>query len=572
MEYYRHNPLEVRSTMRPSDFSSSSDSDKTIVSPLPAAPSADARAGRTEVRRTQPGSHFAAPQKPKASSRKGRRDERTPRNRRRVPLIVLGVIVALLVITYAGGAIIFSNVFYPGATIAGADVSLIGPGSAATRIRSSMNRYSLTIEGSGFSWTYEPKSADALFDADAAAQEVLDQNDALRWPVHLFAALTGATEAQAENETVDLTAEADFSLFSDSFDVASFEESLGAAVDSFNEGRSGTFDAASAYDAEAGAFTVDKARSNEKLNRDNIIAYAKLALADLDESASLDKLGDDAFLPLVEGMGDSGIQAACDAANELLGVNISIKMNGNEVATIGSAEVAQWITFDENLTPTINQEAVSSWASSLADGLDTVGTKRTYTREDGKQITVSGGTYGWSIDNDTLVQSVVEAVNAKQSTEIEVPTSQTGDVYNGQGQRDWGAYIDIDISEQHARYYDASGNLLWESGVITGNPNKNCDTPTGIYMLNRKARGITLRGPKDPETGEYKWESDVDYWMAFVGNSIGLHDATWQASSSFSNPNAYKSVGSHGCVNLPYDKAAALYDMISPGLCVIVHN
>ena len=201
--------------------------------------------------------------------------------------------------------------------------------------------------------------------------------------------------------------------------------------------------------------------------------------------------------------------------------------------------VAQWITFDENLTPTINQEAVSSWTSSLADGLNTVGTKRTYTREDGKQITVSGGTYGWSIDNDTLVQSVVDAVNAKQSTEIEVPTSQTGDVYNGQGQRDWGAYIDIDISEQHARYYDASGNLLWESGVITGNPNKGTDTPTG---------------------------------MAFVGNSIGLHDATWQASSSFSNPNAYKSVGSHGCVNLPYDKAAALYDMISPGLCVIVHN
>lgn len=198
MEYYRHNPLEVRSTMRPSDFSSSSDSDKTIISPLPAAPSAGARAGRTEVRRTQPGSHFASPQKPETSSRKGKRDERTPRNRRRAPLIVLGVIVALLVITYAGGAIIFSNVFYPGTTIAGADVSLIGPGSAATRIRSSMNRYSLTIKGSGFSWTYEPESADALFDADAAAQEVLDQNDALRWPVHLFAALTGATEAQAE--------------------------------------------------------------------------------------------------------------------------------------------------------------------------------------------------------------------------------------------------------------------------------------------------------------------------------------------------------------------------------------
>lgn len=60
--------------------------------------------------------------------------------------------------------------------------------------------------------------------------------------------------------------------------------------------------------------------------------------------------------------------------------------------------------------------------------------------------------------------------------------------------------------------------------------------------------------------------------MSFIGGAVGLHDANWQASSSFSNPNAYLSVGSHGCINLPPSKAAELYDMINVGDCVVVHN
>ncbi|EGX67639.1 hypothetical protein HMPREF9452_00323 [Collinsella tanakaei YIT 12063] len=52
---------------------------------------------------------------------------------------------------------------------------------------------------------------------------------------------------------------------------------------------------------------------------------------------------------------------------------------------------------------------------------------------------------------------------------------------------------------------------------------------------------------------------------------MGLHDADWQSSASFSNPNAYTYVGSHGCVNLPPDKAGELYNLVKQGICVIVH-
>lgn len=59
--------------------------------------------------------------------------------------------------------------------------------------------------------------------------------------------------------------------------------------------------------------------------------------------------------------------------------------------------------------------------------------------------------------------------------------------------------------------------------------------------------------------------------MPFIGGAVGLHDADWQSSASFSNPNAYTYVGSHGCVNLPPDKAGELYNLVKQGICVIVH-
>ena len=45
--------------------------------------------------------------------------------------------------------------------------------------------------------------------------------------------------------------------------------------------------------------------------------------------------------------------------------------------------------------------------------------------------------------------------------------------------------------------------------------------------------------------------------MPFVGNAIGFHDATWQPG--FGGSMYMDGYGSHGCVNLSYGDAEALY-------------
>ena len=481
------------------------------------------------------------------------------------------VAVGILAVIYVAGVVAFSLVTYPNTAIAGIDVSLMNASTAASKIDSAWSSYSLDVTGDGFEWSYKPESNKSFVNGEAAASEKISAQTPLAWPVKLVQNLS-ATDGATTDTTIDLSKDVDTSLLSSAFKKDEFETQLGEAVDKFNEGRSGTFSAAEAFDSDQGKFTLAKAKTVQKLSRDNVIKYAEMQLAALASSADLTKLGDDAYAPLNDSLTDNQVETACNAANDLLGVNVTLKLNGNDAGKLDSSTFKDWITFDDSLNPTLSDESLTNWANQLADNYNTVGSERTYTRADGKQVTVSGGDYGWSVDVDSLVSTIKDAVTNKKSGDVELSYKTKGDTYTNKGERDWGAYIDVDISEQYARYYDADGNILWETGVITGNPTEGNSTPTGIFYIKSNSGAATLVGLTDPSTGQPKYKTPVNYWMPFEGNAVGLHDASWQASYNFGNTEAYKSVGSHGCVNLPPDKARELHEMISVGLCVVVHN
>ena len=115
--------------------------------------------------------------------------------------------------------------------------------------------------------------------------------------------------------------------------------------------------------------------------------------------------------------------------------------------------------------------------------------------------------------------------------------------------------IVVSISSQMLYYYEY-GQVVLSSPVVTG---KNNATPRGHYSVLRKSRNVTLKGDD--------YESFVNYWIAFRGNSYGLHDASWRSSFGGS---IYRYNGSHGCVNMPYYNVQRLYNMVSIGTPVII--
>ena len=119
-------------------------------------------------------------------------------------------------------------------------------------------------------------------------------------------------------------------------------------------------------------------------------------------------------------------------------------------------------------------------------------------------------------------------------------------------------YIEISISGQYLNYYEM-GKLVVSSPVVTGAWGV---TPFGSYYIRNKATNVHLLGPEDDP-----YDSFVYYWMAFIGSSYGIHDATWR--SSFGG-NIYKYNPSHGCVNVPYDVAEELFYRVEIGTPVFV--
>jgi lipoprotein-anchoring transpeptidase ErfK/SrfK len=133
--------------------------------------------------------------------------------------------------------------------------------------------------------------------------------------------------------------------------------------------------------------------------------------------------------------------------------------------------------------------------------------------------------------------------------------------------------MDVDLSEQHVRYF-VDGEYIWESDCVSGgldNKGEMHSTPTGVYAINSNKRSgnVKLTGKTDPVTLEPEYISYVDWWMPFIDDSVAFHDADWR--SSFGGE-IYLSNGSHGCVNLPVDKAAELYGILEVGTPVVVHD
>lgn len=127
--------------------------------------------------------------------------------------------------------------------------------------------------------------------------------------------------------------------------------------------------------------------------------------------------------------------------------------------------------------------------------------------------------------------------------------------------------VEVEIASQHVFCYK-NNVLVWDSCCVTGCTADGHDTPPGVFAIQSKETARYLLGPYNAQTGKYAWKNWVDYWMPFH-NGCGLHDASWR--DKFAGT-IYTYGGSHGCVNLPVNKAPDLFALVYVGMPVIVHQ
>ncbi|MBO4352103.1 MAG: peptidoglycan binding domain-containing protein [Eggerthellaceae bacterium] len=462
--------------------------------------------------------------------------------------ITLGSIVGMLAIVYVAGALVFSNWFLPNTTIGDMDISLKTSDEVADMIDDVAANYTLDVVGDGFSYRADADDLGLEVNSASIVRTMHEDLNSWMWPYLIL---------QPNHDEAG--------RFEVTFKQALYQDGVKAAVETFNETATPPTNATITYDESSESFKVKPEEIGTQLDTNAVLGAMARAIGSLNPKVALGP--DELLQPKIFSTDEKLVQSA-ELATGMIKAKLTLNLAGQEVGTVSADELAQFVVMnEENYEVTLDDAALDEWVTALADGYNTVGSERTYTREDGKVITVSGGVYGWEVDTEALRDAIIEGVKSGSSTTIDIPCSQEAAVYNGPGERDWGGrYIDVDLAEQYVRFYDWDGSVIWEAPCISGKPDGVHDTNTGVYVINAKRSPEKLEGY---ENGVKIYTSYVTYWMPFVGNAIGLHDADWQPS--FGGSMYANGYGSHGCVNLPPYSAAELYGIVDVGDVVVSH-
>ena len=258
------------------------------------------------------------------------------------------------------------------------------------------------------------------------------------------------------------------------------------------------------------------------------------------------------------------VQAACDEMNRYCKASVTYEM---EKPVVVDAEVISgWLTVDDEMQVTFDKEAVKKWLSEFGKRYDTKGKTRSFTTADGRSAQVTGGTYGWEVDEKTELAALTESIE-KGETVTKEPAYCENATAVSHGAQDWGStYVEVDLTRQYM-WYVKDGNIMMETNIVTGEPTPDKETPQGVYSILEMKQDKVLTGEIQAD-GLPEYETPVDYWMRVTWNGIGFHDATWQETFG---GDWYVEHGSHGCINMSLSDAEQLYGMLEMGTPVVMH-
>ena len=463
------------------------------------------------------------------------------KKRHKVLGIIGGSVLGVILAVYFGFAIFFSSHFYFHTTINGVDYSLQSVSKVEDAMTQEVGVYKLSLkEADGDVDVIDGQQIDLSYKKGEELNTVLKNQNVFLWPRSIW-------------ENFDIQAPVGVE-----YDETKLENLLNGLDCMKEENQVAPVSAVPEYDGQK--FVVKAEEIGSLINVDAF--KEKVAEYIGGFRNTLDMVEEDCYVKASYFSDSPEVIAACETMNAYLGASVTYTFGGATEVVDGSV-ISQWLTTDENMNVTYNEEGVSQYIASLAEKYDTYKKQRTFTSGSGNTVNVQGGNYGWLIDQAAEIEALKANISNKEVVTKEPVYKQTAASH---GAADWGnTYVEVDLTNQYM-YLFVNGSVVTSSPIVTGKPSEGSATPQGVYSIRYCKRNAVLRGPKK-EDGTYEWESPVAFWMPFNG-AIGLHDATWQAAFGGSR---YLTHGSHGCVNLPYNIAETVFNNVSAGTPVVCH-
>ncbi len=248
---------------------------------------------------------------------------------------------------------------------------------------------------------------------------------------------------------------------------------------------------------------------------------------------------------------------------------MELTIEGKTVCRVNSSVLKDWLKIQKDGTYAtakdgtyqLDKTKVKEYAKTVSEEVSTYfGKPWKFVNHSGETIEVKAGNYGRSLKINELYNALLSVFEQGETGTYELEFTfypQTAkDVAYGAGIGT--SYIEVDLLAQKIfLYLDGEETLV--SDCVTGDVRKHRDTPKGVFYVEYKQRNRVLKGEN--------YRTPVNYWMHFY-NHCGFHDATWRKAFGES---IYLTDGSHGCINMPYDKAKELYELVYKGMPVVVY-
>lgn len=450
--------------------------------------------------------------------------------------IRIGIIISLFIflLLYLGISLFFLNRFYFGSTVSCISIAGETVDEVNEQIPAKIEQYTLEIKERGNN-KEQIKGTDInlKYNSDGKVQDLKDKQNGFAWIIALF----NKKDSKVTNAV--------------SYD----EKLLRQCVDSL-----ACLDSKNVIDPKNPAFQykensyiiVSEVKGN-KINKDDLYAKVVNSIINGDTVLDLEAIG--CYINPQYNLNSKEVIDTRDMLNKYISSNITYTF-GNEKEVLDSSTINKWIDVNEDLEITFNEKKIKEYLDDMGNKYDTVGKTRNFVTSVGNTIKVSGGDYGWIINEDEEVKNLISDIKKGQTITKEPIYKQAAVTHDN---NDIGnTYVEINMTKQHLWFYK-NGSLIVDGDVVTGNVSNHCSTPAGVYKLKDKERNAILKGEG--------YSTPVSFWMPFNGG-IGIHDATWRAVFG---GNIYMTNGSHGCVNAPYNLANTIFNNIDSGSPVVCY-
>ena len=162
----------------------------------------------------------------------------------------------------------------------------------------------------------------------------------------------------------------------------------------------------------------------------------------------------------------------------------------------------------------------------------------------------------YEVNKEATAEAVKDALLSLEQTEMEAVWYcwRKGEAFAIEGE-----YVEVDIPNQRMTYFK-DDEVVVSTDVVTG-ATWGYPTPPGFYKVENKDTNCWLEGAD--------YNVHVDYWIGFIGYTVGIHDADWRTKFGGTN---YVKNGSHGCVNTPKEAVIPIFENIEVGVPVLVYG